>query len=74
MKTIKLARVLREGARNFYRDKWLTLATVVIMALALYLIGIGLLLGYGVLRTIDLVENRINVSVYFEYSRENGFF
>lgn len=66
MKTIKLARVLREGARNFYRDKWLTLATVVIMALALYLIGIGLLLGYGVLRTIDLVENRINVSVYFD--------
>ena len=27
---------------------------------------IGLLLGYGVLRTIDLVENRINVSVYFD--------
>lgn len=66
MKTIKLVRVLREGVRNFYRDKWLTLATVVIMALALYLIGIGLLLGYGVMRTIDLVENRINVSVYFD--------
>lgn len=66
MKTIKLERVLREGVRNFYRDKWLTLATVVIMSLALYLIGIGLLLGYGVMRAIDTVEERINVSVYFD--------
>ncbi len=66
MKTIKLARVLREGVRNFYRDKWLTLATVVIMSLALYLIGIGLLLGYGVMHAIDAVEDRINISVYFD--------
>lgn len=65
MKTVKLVRVVRAGARDFYRDKWLTMATVIVMALALYLIGVGLLLGYGVLRAIDAVEDRINISVYF---------
>ncbi|MEN8252403.1 MAG: permease-like cell division protein FtsX [Patescibacteria group bacterium] len=70
MKTIKLARVLREGWQNFYRDKWLTLATVVIMSLALYLIGIAVFLGFGVLHVIDSVENRINVSVYFDFTVE----
>lgn len=70
MKTIKLARVLREGWQNFYRDKWLTLATVVIMSLALYLIGIAVFLGFGVLHIIDSVENRINVSVYFDFTVE----
>jgi len=68
MKTIKLARVLREGVQNFYRDKWLTLATVIIMALSLYLIGVAIFLGFGVLRVIDSVENRINISMYFDFT------
>ena len=68
MKTIKLARVFREGVQNFYRDKWLTLATVVIMSLALYLVGIAIFLGFGVLHIIDSVESRINVSMYFDFT------
>ncbi len=72
MKTIKLARVIREGAQNFWRDKWLTLATVVIMSLSLYLVGIAIFLGFGVLQVIDSVENRINVSMYFDFTVEEN--
>ncbi|MEA3323208.1 MAG: permease-like cell division protein FtsX [Patescibacteria group bacterium] len=72
MKTIKLARVIREGAQNFWRDKWLTLATVVIMSLSLYLIGIAIFLGFGVLQVIDSVESRINVSMYFDFTVEEN--
>lgn len=68
MKTIKLERVFREGFKNFYRDKWLTLATVVIMSLALYLIGVAVFLGFGVLHMIDSVENRVNISMYFDFT------
>ncbi len=68
MKTIKLARVLREGWQNFYRDKWLTLATVIIITLSLYLIGVAIFLGFGVLHVIDSVENRINISMYFDFT------
>ena len=68
MKTIKLARVLREGVQNFYRDKWLTLATVIVMFLSLYLVGIAIFLGFGVLHIINSVEKRINVSMYFDFT------
>ncbi len=68
MKTIKLARVFREGVQNFYRDKWLTLATVTVMFLSLYLVGIAIFLGFGVLHVINSVENRINVSMYFDFT------
>ncbi len=68
MKTIKLVRVLREGVQNFYRDKWLTLATIIIMTLSLYLIGVAIFLGFGVLHVIDSVENRINISMYFDFT------
>lgn len=70
MKTIKLERVFREGIKNFYRDKWLTLATVVIMSLALYLVGVAVFLGFGVLQIIDSVENRVNISMYFDFTVE----
>jgi cell division transport system permease protein len=70
MKTIKLERVFREGIKNFYRDKWLTLATVVIMSLALYLVGVAVFLGFGVLHIIDSVENRVNISMYFDFTVE----
>ncbi len=72
MKTIKLARVLREGWQNFYRDKWLTLATIIIMTLSLYLIGVAVFLGFGVLHVIDSVENRINISMYFDFTVDEG--
>lgn len=68
MKTIKLARVLKEGFKNFYRDKWLTLATVVIMFLSLYLMGVAIFLGFGVLHLISAVEDRVNISMYFDFS------
>ncbi|PID51996.1 MAG: hypothetical protein CR972_04345 [Candidatus Moraniibacteriota bacterium] len=68
MKSIKLARALREGVRNFYRDKWLTLATVVIMSLSLYLVGVAVFLGFGVLHVIDTVQDRVNVSMYFDFT------
>ena len=68
MKTIKLARVVKEGAQNFWRDKWLTLATIVIMTMSLYLIGVAIFLGFGVLRVIDVVESRINISMYFDFT------
>jgi len=68
MKTIKLARVLREGVQNFWRDKWLTFVTVVIMSLSLYLVGTAIFLGFGLLGVINAVESRINISMYFDFT------
>jgi len=65
--SIKLIRVIKEGFVNFYRDKWLTIATITIITLTLYLIGATFFLWVGVSQTIAVIEKRINVSVYFDY-------
>ena len=67
MKTIKLFRTFDEGVQNFRRDKWLTVATVMIMTLALYLIGVSFFLGFGLLSVMTNIEDRINISVNFDF-------
>jgi len=67
MKTLKLVRAIREGFINFYRDKWLTLATISVMVLTLFLIGTTVFLSLGVQSTISKLEKRINISVYFNF-------
>ncbi len=65
MKTLKFARAIKEGFLSFYRDKWLTLATISVMTLTLFLIGMTVFLGLAVQETITNIEKRINISVYF---------
>lgn len=67
MKTLKLIRALREGFVSFYRDKWLTLATISVMILTLFLIGVTVFLSLGVQGTIEKLEKRINISIYFNF-------
>lgn len=71
-KSIKFVRVLREGWLSFYRDKWLTVATVSIMTLTLFLIGITIFLWIGVKKTVKEVEKQINISIYFDFDVEEG--
>lgn len=67
MKTLKFVRALREGLLSFYRDKWLTLATISVMTLTLFLIGTTVFLALGVQDTISKIEKRINISIYFNF-------
>ena len=66
-KSIKFVRVLKEGWLSFYRDKWLTFATVSVMTLTLFLIGATFFLWIGVQKTVSEVEKQINISVYFDF-------
>ncbi len=66
-KSIKFVRVLREGWLSFYRDKWLTFATISVMTLTLFLIGATFFLWIGVQKTVDEVEKQINISIYFDF-------
>lgn len=68
MKSLKLFRTFNEGVQNFRRDKWLTMATVMVMSLALYLMGVFLFSGYGVLNIIKSIEDRINLSAEIDFA------
>jgi cell division transport system permease protein len=67
MKSIKLFRTFNEGVQNYRRDRWLTMATVMVMTLALYLIGVSFFLGFGILSVMTNIEDRINVSINFNF-------
>ncbi len=65
IRLIKLGRTLREGLRNFYRDGWLSFATVSVLTLSLSIIAMTFLLvsaGTFVLRNL---QSNVSISAYF---------
>ncbi len=65
MKWLKLVRTFKEGMTNFYRNGWLTFATVSILATSLYIISVTVVLGLTANLIIVSLQDKINVSVYF---------
>jgi len=61
-----LFRIIKYGFQSFWRNKWLSSATVAVMLLAL-LVFIGLIL-FSVLtnNAIDILKEKIDISVYFK--------
>ncbi|KKT87912.1 MAG: Cell division protein FtsX [Candidatus Moranbacteria bacterium GW2011_GWC2_45_10] len=68
MKWLKLVRTFNEGCVNFYRNGWLTFATVSILATSLFIISITIMLGFTANLIIANLQDKINVSVYFNSS------
>ncbi len=70
MKWLKLIRTFKEGCINFYRNGWLTFATVSILATSLYIISITIMLGFTANLIILSLQDKISVSVYFNTNIE----
>ena len=71
MKITKLQRTFKEGLNNFYRNGWLSFATVSILAISLYIISVTVILGLAASIVSKDVQNKINVSVYFNSDVED---
>ncbi|EKD46569.1 MAG: hypothetical protein ACD_67C00169G0001 [uncultured bacterium] len=65
MKLIKLKRTFREGLDNFYRNGWLSFATVSVLAISLYVISVTIILAATGNIVLKNIQDKINVSVYF---------
>jgi len=62
----KAKRVAKAGFVNFWRNGWVSLATVLIMITTLFVIG-SLIFDRAVLMsTLDDIQDKIDISVYFE--------
>ncbi len=61
-----ISRIIQYGLKNFWRNGWLSVATVAIMILAL-LVSISLIL-FNVLtdRAVTSIQDKIDISVYFK--------
>lgn len=62
---IKLIRTFKAGAQNFFRNGWLSVATVSVIVIALFIINIqaGIVVANQLL--LQDVRDRVNISVYF---------
>lgn len=61
-----LGRTIKEAFSNFIRNGWLSVASVTVMFLSVFVIGLLFVLAVtssGVLRDI---QNKMNISVYFK--------
>lgn len=65
MRFIKLKRTFKEGLDNFYRNGWLSFATVSVLAISLYIISVTIILGVTAGIVLRNIQDKINVSVYF---------
>jgi cell division transport system permease protein len=65
MKFIKLWRTFKEGFKNFYRNGWLSFATISVLTLSLYVVSIVIMLGITANLLLKNVQDKVNVSVYF---------
>lgn len=62
----KIKRVLKAGFMNFWRNGWVSLATILIMAMTLFTIGSIIFSRALILSTLDELQNKVDISVYFK--------
>ena len=66
MKLLKLGRTFKEGWTIFVRNSWLSVATVSVLFLSLYIIGNTLLIGMVTKELIGNIEKNVSISIYLK--------
>ena len=61
-----LLRVIKYGFQSFFRNGWLSTATIIIMVLALLVVGNLLIFSVGIKTVIKSIHDQIDVGVYFK--------
>ena len=63
---LALGRTFKEGLNNFWRNGWLSFATIVILTLSLYLFGVLFIVSSYAHDLIQKAQGRVDVSIYFK--------
>ncbi len=64
-KSLKLWRTFREGLQNFRRNGWLSFATISILSLSLFILGMAYLISRGTSELVRSLEKNISLTVSF---------
>lgn len=70
MKLTTLKRILKSGYQSFVRNGWLSVATISVMSLVLFMLGNLVFLGAFANTAIKAFQSKIDVSVYFNKDAE----
>lgn len=61
-----LSRIIKFGWQNFWRNKWLAAATIIIMVMSLLVFESLILFSVVTKTAIDILKEKIDISVYFK--------
>lgn len=61
-----LFRIIKYGCQNFWRNRWLSMATIAVMILALFVFQFSMLFGVVAQTALAALEDKIDISVYFK--------
>lgn len=64
-KTHTIRRIVRSGLQGFVRNGFVTLASILVMTVTLFMIGASLFLGAVLDSTIGQLEEKVDINVYF---------
>jgi cell division transport system permease protein len=62
---IKIKRILKSGVINFFRNGFVTLSSLLVMTITLFIIASMILLGGFFKYTLDNIKSKVDVNVYF---------
>lgn len=63
---VEIKRVLKAGFINFWRNGWISLATILIMIITLFTIG-SLVFGRAILGTmLGQIQDKVDITIYFK--------
>ncbi len=65
-------RVVSNGSKNFFRSGAVSFATVLIMTVTMIIIGLLMFLSALLTYTLDAVQSKVDVSVYFTTNADEG--
>jgi len=58
-----IKRIFKMGARNFWRNGWLSIAAVFVMVITLFILSLFVILNIGVNETVKKISEKIDLSV-----------
>ncbi len=62
---VNVYRVLRTGFVDFWRNRWLALATIAVMTVTIFTIALSILLNFAINQTAKTLESQLDVKVFF---------
>lgn len=63
---VELRRAIKEGMLSFWRNGWVSLAAILVMVLALFMIGFLLFSNVLLTSALSRIEEQVDISIYFK--------
>ncbi len=69
---VSFYRVIKMGFQNFWRNRWLSVATILIMTLTILIVSFSIVLNLILTTTISLIYEKMDISVFLKDPVEAG--